>query len=190
MGVCSLTDVDLAVRAHEIVGIAGVAGNGQSAFADVLSGLRPDFEGNVELLGQSIRGVAPRRPRGAWCRAHSRGSACERRGRRDGGLGKPDRAKTLRSPAISRAGFIGSKGSPWPRRTAYRRVRHSLQGRGRQRHGFFRVAICKSSSWHVPFRRNPPSSSPTSRCAAWTRAPSPMSRGSCCRPASVVPPSF
>ncbi|MGI9485036.1 MAG: ABC transporter ATP-binding protein [Geminicoccaceae bacterium] len=55
-----LDDVDLTVCAHEIVGIAGVAGNGQGALADVLSGLRPDFEGRVDLLGESVKGVAPR----------------------------------------------------------------------------------------------------------------------------------
>ena len=55
-----LDDVALAVHAHEIVGIAGVAGNGQRALADVLSGLRPDFSGRVDLLGRSIKGISPR----------------------------------------------------------------------------------------------------------------------------------
>ncbi|MCP4992235.1 MAG: ABC transporter ATP-binding protein, partial [Gammaproteobacteria bacterium] len=33
-----LTDINLSVRAGEVVGVAGVAGNGQSEFFDVLSG--------------------------------------------------------------------------------------------------------------------------------------------------------
>ena len=56
-----LDGVSLEIRAREIVGIAGVAGNGQRALAEVLSGLRPDFEGQVELLGEGIAGVRPRR---------------------------------------------------------------------------------------------------------------------------------
>ena len=55
-----LDDIHLDLHAHEIVGIAGVAGNGQRALADVLSGLRMDFEGRVDFEGQTIRGCSPR----------------------------------------------------------------------------------------------------------------------------------
>ena len=55
-----LNDIDLSIRAHEIVGIAGVAGNGQRELADVLSGLRRDWAGKVTLLGESIKGAGPR----------------------------------------------------------------------------------------------------------------------------------
>ena len=40
-GVDALRDVSLTVRAGEVVGIAGVAGNGQRELAEVLTGLRP-----------------------------------------------------------------------------------------------------------------------------------------------------
>ncbi|MEM7045225.1 MAG: ABC transporter ATP-binding protein, partial [Pseudomonadota bacterium] len=59
-GAWLLDDISLEIRAHEIVGIAGVAGNGQRVLADVLSGLRQDFDGRVALLGESIKGTAPR----------------------------------------------------------------------------------------------------------------------------------
>lgn len=100
-----LDDVGLTVRAHEIVGIAGVAGNGQSALADVLSGLRSDFDGRVELLGQSIKGVAPRHLVGRGV-----GRIPEDR-QASGVVGEMAvwenlASEDLRSPAISRAGFI------------------------------------------------------------------------------------
>ena len=41
LGVARLDDVDLTLRAGEIVGVAGVSGNGQSELLDVLSGLLP-----------------------------------------------------------------------------------------------------------------------------------------------------
>jgi simple sugar transport system ATP-binding protein len=59
-GVSLLESVDLVIRAHEIVGIAGVAGNGQQPLADVLSGLRSDVKGDVRLNGQSVIGRGPR----------------------------------------------------------------------------------------------------------------------------------
>lgn len=58
--VALLDGVSLEVRAHEIVGIAGVAGNGQRALADLLSGLtRPD-SGTFELFGEPLRSMSPR----------------------------------------------------------------------------------------------------------------------------------
>jgi len=55
-----LDDVDLTLHAHEIVGIAGVAGNGQRVLADVLSGLRSDYAGDVRLGGERIKAMGPR----------------------------------------------------------------------------------------------------------------------------------
>jgi len=59
-----LTDVSLAVRAGEIVGIAGVSGNGQEALAELLSGLRMPGTGTVTLAGCPM----PADPR-AWIAA-------------------------------------------------------------------------------------------------------------------------
>ncbi|MFD3190139.1 ABC transporter ATP-binding protein [Sedimentitalea sp. HM32M-2] len=50
----SLCAVDLTVRAHEVLGIAGVSGNGQSALAGVISGLRRPETGQVSVAGQPI----------------------------------------------------------------------------------------------------------------------------------------
>ncbi|WP_292879325.1 ABC transporter ATP-binding protein [Nisaea sp.] len=47
----SLKSVSLEIRAHEIVGLAGVAGNGQRTLASLLSGLAVADSGDVEILG-------------------------------------------------------------------------------------------------------------------------------------------
>ena len=59
-GGASLHNVSLQIQAHEIVGIAGVAGNGQSTLAAVLSGLIPAFTGEIELNGQPLPAGKPR----------------------------------------------------------------------------------------------------------------------------------
>jgi simple sugar transport system ATP-binding protein len=55
-----LRDIDLELRAGEILGIAGVAGNGQGALAELLSGLREPAAGEVELFGKPWRDWRPR----------------------------------------------------------------------------------------------------------------------------------
>jgi simple sugar transport system ATP-binding protein len=53
-GVTRLDDVSLQVHAGEIVGIAGVSGNGQTELLDVLSGIVPVQQGNIVLNGTTI----------------------------------------------------------------------------------------------------------------------------------------
>ena len=53
-GVPALTDVSLAVREGEILGIAGVAGNGQSELAEIVTGLRRATAGTVTAAGRDI----------------------------------------------------------------------------------------------------------------------------------------
>jgi general nucleoside transport system ATP-binding protein len=54
MGVPRLAGVSLALRAGEIVGIAGVSGNGQSELLDVLSGMRMPRQGRLALGGRDF----------------------------------------------------------------------------------------------------------------------------------------
>jgi general nucleoside transport system ATP-binding protein len=49
-----LADIDLTVRAGEIVAIAGVSGNGQSELMEILSGMRLPTSGSVEFLGKEL----------------------------------------------------------------------------------------------------------------------------------------
>ncbi|HSO27351.1 MAG TPA: ABC transporter ATP-binding protein, partial [Anaerolineales bacterium] len=53
-------NVSLEVKAGEIVGLAGVQGNGQTEFAEVLTGLRPSASGSLWLNGQEIEQNNPR----------------------------------------------------------------------------------------------------------------------------------
>jgi len=55
----TLHDATLAVHECEIVGIAGVAGNGQSALAALLSGLAIPASGGVSVLGRRITEFSP-----------------------------------------------------------------------------------------------------------------------------------
>ncbi len=57
-GVRVLNGVDLVVHAGEIVGIAGVEGNGQTELSDVLASLLPLDAGQVRVNGHSIRAGA------------------------------------------------------------------------------------------------------------------------------------
>jgi simple sugar transport system ATP-binding protein len=54
MGVPRLADVSLALHAGEIVGIAGVSGNGQSELLDALAGLLVPQQGRLEVDGRAF----------------------------------------------------------------------------------------------------------------------------------------
>jgi len=64
-GVSALNGLDLTVRFGEIVGIAGVEGNGQTELVEALTGLRKATAGTVSLQGRPIANVSPRRVREA-----------------------------------------------------------------------------------------------------------------------------
>lgn len=53
-GVDMVKNVSLQVRAGEIVGIAGVAGNGQSELLQAIAGMRTTESGSIEMDGQEI----------------------------------------------------------------------------------------------------------------------------------------
>jgi general nucleoside transport system ATP-binding protein len=52
----ALRGVTLSVRAGEIVGLAGVAGNGQRELAEAVTGMRPFARGTVSVDGRRLRG--------------------------------------------------------------------------------------------------------------------------------------
>ena len=59
-GIEALHGVDLTVRSGEILGIAGVSGNGQSELAEVICSLRPLESGSVTLDGADIASLSVR----------------------------------------------------------------------------------------------------------------------------------
>ncbi len=58
-GLPALLDVSFTLRAGEILGIAGVDGNGQTELAEVLTGLRPRTSGVVRIGGREVPSPTP-----------------------------------------------------------------------------------------------------------------------------------
>jgi simple sugar transport system ATP-binding protein len=56
-----LQSVSLELHSHEIVGIAGVSGNGQGALADVISGIAQPTGGAIALFGEDVGSFDPAR---------------------------------------------------------------------------------------------------------------------------------
>jgi simple sugar transport system ATP-binding protein len=59
--VTTLKGVDLSICEGEILGVAGVAGNGQSELAEVLTGLRPLVDGSLRIDGVDLTGASAAR---------------------------------------------------------------------------------------------------------------------------------
>jgi simple sugar transport system ATP-binding protein len=59
-GQAAVDGVSFQVRAGEILGVAGVQGNGQTELCEALMGLRPVSAGSVRLAGREITGDTPR----------------------------------------------------------------------------------------------------------------------------------
>jgi simple sugar transport system ATP-binding protein len=59
-GLPALKRVSLQVRSGEILGLAGVAGNGQSELAEVITGLRPCTAGQVTINGERVSNLPAR----------------------------------------------------------------------------------------------------------------------------------
>ncbi len=58
-GTPALRGIDLDVHSGEILGVAGVSGNGQRELAEVMTGLRPAERGQVFLEGEDVTGSSP-----------------------------------------------------------------------------------------------------------------------------------
>jgi simple sugar transport system ATP-binding protein len=57
-GLTALRDVSLDVHAGEILGVAGVSGNGQTELAEVLSGMRSAISGSVTVEDRELAGAS------------------------------------------------------------------------------------------------------------------------------------
>jgi simple sugar transport system ATP-binding protein len=61
-GVLRLDDISFSLAAGEILGVAGVSGNGQSELLEVLAGIRPPQHGSFTVDGQEISAKHPLGP--------------------------------------------------------------------------------------------------------------------------------
>ena len=55
----TLENIDLDVNSHEILGIAGISGNGQSALANVISGLTAPNSGTIQIGDDDVANPSP-----------------------------------------------------------------------------------------------------------------------------------
>ncbi len=62
-GVHVVQEASLVVNSGEVVGVAGVEGNGQVELAEAITGLRPITSGRIRLNGQEIQNLSPRQIR-------------------------------------------------------------------------------------------------------------------------------
>ena len=69
-GDVAVNDVSFAIREGEIVGVAGVAGNGQRELAEALSGMRDFRAGSVQVAGRRYC-MAAIRARQSWRASHT-----------------------------------------------------------------------------------------------------------------------
>ncbi len=60
-----LTDIDLVIHAGEVLGLAGVEGNGQAELVEAIMGVRPGSTGTVALSGADLTHASTRRRREA-----------------------------------------------------------------------------------------------------------------------------
>ena len=56
----AVSDVNFTVRRGEIVGIAGIQGNGQTELVEALTGLREPIRGSVHINGDDVTSASPR----------------------------------------------------------------------------------------------------------------------------------
>jgi simple sugar transport system ATP-binding protein len=59
-GIEALSGIDLSVHEGEIVGVAGVSGNGQKELAETMAGVRPVVDGTVSIGGTEMTNASPR----------------------------------------------------------------------------------------------------------------------------------
>ena len=107
-GVDAVRGLNLEVCGGEIVGIAGVSGNGQRELAEAIAGLRPAAGGTIDIEGKSLVGLNP-----AQARRTGLGYVPEER-MRDGVVPEFSVAENLLlidngAPEFSRWGFLRAR---------------------------------------------------------------------------------
>jgi ABC-type uncharacterized transport system ATPase subunit len=107
-GLLAVTDVDLEVRAGEIVGLAGIDANGQSELIETIMGLRKPEAGTVTVAGRDVTHAGPRATLASGVShiaedRHRRGLVLEF------DLSENLCLREYRTPAFSQRGFLSPK---------------------------------------------------------------------------------
>ena len=98
-GGAALRDISLTLRAGEIVGVAGVSGNGQRELADVVAGVLVPVSGSIAIMAERIEAPSPRQ-----MQAHGVGRVPEDR-MTVGMIGALPLAESMALPWIDRPPF-------------------------------------------------------------------------------------
>ena len=154
-GILALNGVELEVRAGEIFGLAGVAGNGQLALAEVIVGLRPLSGGRVLFEGHDVSrwSISRRIAAGiGYCpEDRLRHGVAPALSIAENLIAKSYRRPPLPGVSSSTAAAPGA----WPRSSR----RASTSEAPTSTHQWPRSpgATCRRSSWHVSCRPTPAS---------------------------------
>ena len=155
-GAVAVRDVSLAVRGGEIVGIAGVSGNGQRELVEVLAGQREAESGEMQVAGDPYHA----QPRGdaAPQDVAAAGGAAEERLRRRHERRRQHRLPRIRPRALCQRRLVAQPRRPSARtpsaRSASTRSRPARPDTPIRR---CRAATCSARCWRA-------SSAATSRC--------------------------
>ena len=179
-GVERVKGVGFAVRRGEIVGVAGVAGNGQSELLEALAGIRPVKSGQIRWKGRDLADAGPPlAPRHAAARAGPRA-----RGSPPHGAHHAVRRAGERHPRLSRRGDVqrrdpappigGGRELPAPGG----RLRHPAAGTEPATPRPSRAAISRRSCWPASWTEartsswsgSPPAASTSARSSSFTAA--------------------
>ena len=144
-GEIAVNDVSFAIREGEIVGVAGVAGNGQRELAEALSGMRDIDAGSVRISGRLLRGGDPREAILAGV-AHVPGGSS-----RHGARPEPERHEQRRHEDLPAALALA--------RAAPRAPTHA-RGRGQDRPALRREDPWDRDAGAQSLRREPPEAHP------------------------------
>jgi len=104
-----LTDVSLTIHAGEVLGIAGVEGNGQAELVEAIMGMRSSATGHVSLAGRDLSRVSTRDRRAAGIGyipedRHRHGLLLDAPLWENRVLGHQDRKPNVKGPFVDRAG--------------------------------------------------------------------------------------
>ena len=105
-GTEALRGVDLEVRGGEIVGLAGVSGNGQRELAQCLAGLRKVTAGTIIIDGKDMTHASLRERMRGRAGLHPRRAHARRRDPRILRAGEPVPARSRRRPNYTRGIFL------------------------------------------------------------------------------------